>query len=345
MRLLTGRTCGGRRTGFRLQVVHHTGPAERLPVRDFEVSILSAAVCLLCLTSGAAGQSTRQIPLRNGLEAYADARTVVDQTPAELMEAYPELANTLSLTESQSELPGLLQKVSDKVADFFRYFPNTASMEEVRQEVLGNDGRVLASSRTRYNYLMLASEGRGIGLDEYRSDSKGAEVKPRGSGSFMLTYLCAWHLVHFHPLHQAESRFRLLGTDSKPRAYVIAFAQRPEAARHVGEFDVEDPDWLGREVFILVQGVVWVDPQSCQIVRVHTELLAPRYDVGLARDTTEIECAEIRFPGITRSFWLPREAVVTSLFRNMTYRNRHRYSDYRLFSVETKDKVNPPVPP
>ena len=29
----------------------------------------------------------------------------------------------------------------------------------------------------------------------------------------------------------------------------------------------------------------------------------------------------------------------------MTYRNRRRYPDYRLFSVETRDKVNPPVSP
>jgi hypothetical protein len=316
-----------------------------LPERSFRPFLVSAALCLLCLTASSAGQSARQGVIRSELQPYADARTVVDQTPTELLENFPELAKALSFTDSQSELPALLQRVGDNVADFFRYFPNTASTEEVRQEVLGTDGRVLASGRTRYNYLMLASEGRGIGLDEYRSDSQGQEVKPRGSGSFMLSYLCAWHLVHFHPLHQAESRFRLLGAASKPQAYVIAFAQRPEAARHVGQFDVEDPDWMGRDVFILVQGVVWVDPQSYQIVRAHTELLAPRYDVGLARDTTQIECAETRFPGIERSFWLPREAIVTSVFRNITYRNRHRYSDYRLFSVETRDKVNPPVPP
>ena len=340
------RACGGRMDGSTLLSVRPDAKlTASLPERSFRPFLVLALFCLLCLSTNSAEQATRQVLIQSQLKSYVDARTVVDQTPAEIMECFPELEGTLSFTESQSELPALLEKIGANVTDFFRYFPNTASTEEVRQEIRNAEGRVLASNRTRYNYLMMTREGRGIGLDEYRSDSKGEEVTVGGLGRFMLTYLCAWNLVHFHPLHQAESRFRLLGTVSDPQACVIAFAQRPDAAREVGQFNVGDPDWVGRDVFILIQGVVWMDPQSNQIVREHTELLAPRYDVGLAKDTTKIEFAETRFPGIERSFWLPREAVVTSVFRNKTYRNRHRYFDYHLFSVETRDKVSPPAPP
>jgi hypothetical protein len=48
---------------------------------------------------------------------------------------------------------------------------------------------------------------------------------------------------------------------------------------------------------------------------------------------------------MARSFWLPREVVVTSTYRNEVFRNRHRYTKYQLFTVESWDKVKVPLPP
>jgi len=280
------------------------------------------------------------------LEVYLDARTVVDLSRAELNRNFPQLAKTLSFSEDQSDLPALLEKIGANVEAFFQYFPNTASVEEVRQDVRRSDGRLLNSAGGSYNYLMIISVAQEVGLNEYRTDRRGNESNPRGpAGGFMLTSKLVWHLVHFHPLYQADSQFRYLGQTSKPPAHVIAFAQNPRAAREVAEISIRDPKLSGRRIYILLQGLVWVDPTTFQIIRAHTDLLAPRYDVGLASDTTEIECAAIRFNAVGRSFWLPKEVVVTAVFRNYTYTNRHRYSDYRLFSVETQDKVHPPIPP
>jgi thiol:disulfide interchange protein len=40
-------------------------------------------------------------------------------------------------------------------------------------------------------------------------------------------------------------------------------------------------------------------------------------------------------------FWLPREVKVTIGWKGRTFRNLHRYSNYRLFSVETYEKRSP----
>jgi len=291
-------------------------------------------------------RATEQAPVMPELQIYVGVKTVVDESPEELTQVFPELDKTLTFSEDQGELPSLLQKVGANVAEFFQYFPNTASVEEVRQDVLSSDGRVMKRTRGKYNYLMLAGKGGSIGLDEYRSDPKGNETTPQGpEGGFMLTTRCLWHLIHFYPGYQADSNFRYLGTCSKPKAYVVAFAQKPESAREVARVGIWDPDLAHQKILMLIQGIVWIDPDTYQIIRAHTELLAPRNDIGLSRNTTEIECAEEKFEAVSRSFWLPREALVTSVFRNYTYKNRHRYSDYRLFTVETQDKVNPPVQP
>jgi hypothetical protein len=93
---------------------------------------------------------------------------------------------------------------------------------------------------------------------------------------------------------------------------------------------------------LLYQGLVWLDPGNFEILRMRTDLLARRTDIGLTRQTSEIWFSEVRFQSVPQSFWLPREVVVTSESSGWLFRNVHRYSDYRVFTVEAQDKVKPP---
>jgi len=92
----------------------------------------------------------------------------------------------------------------------------------------------------------------------------------------------------------------------------------------------------------MYQGFAWVDPQSHQILRMRTDLLAPRSDVRLPRQTTEIRFGEVHFDSYSQAFWLPREVLVTVEYERQIYRNRHLYSDYLVFLVESKDKLEQP---
>ncbi len=146
--------------------------------------------------------------------------------------------------------------------------------------------------------------------------------------------------LFFHPGSLSGSRFRLLGRQrSEPNAYQIAFAQRPESRQPAGR--LETPLML-TPTLIMYQGLAWVDPQTHQLLRMRTDLLAPRRDVYLARQTTEIWYGEVHFTSNSQAFWLPREVLVTLEWNGQVYRNRHRYSDYLVFSVESQDKLVQP---
>jgi hypothetical protein len=94
---------------------------------------------------------------------------------------------------------------------------------------------------------------------------------------------------------------------------------------------------------LLVQGIAWVDPDTFQIIRMRTNLLATDHPVALREQTTDIRFSEVRFDGVPQSFWLPFEVLVSwRVGGGITYLNRHRYSDYRLFTVESYDKINQP---
>jgi hypothetical protein len=302
--------------------------------------VLPAILLIACGSIGmrlrAAQVNLSRIQADRELEIYAKARTVVDMTVDELRRDLPGECRDLDFDENQVELPQLLQKTGESVAALVRDMPNTSSKEQVHRERLRNDGRVDGTSNQNYNYLVLP--GKAGFWTETRTDSKGRLLSLESTtGSFILTWGFAGLAIIFHPEYQGDFRYRLLGRqNAESNPCVIAFAQKPEGRRQIGLF--ETPLSL-TPANIKYQGLAWVDPQTHQILRMRTDLLAPRIDMLLARQTTEIWFNEVRFNDVPHAFWLPREVLVTMVWSGQTYRNRHRYSEFVVFSVQSLDKL------
>jgi len=253
-----------------------------------------------------------------------------------LLKAIPKLKG-LEPDESQAELPRILQKVGVNVKAFFENFPNTASVEKISMERLA----VASGITQKFRYLALPRPANeGVGLDEYRTDSKGQVVEPGGLGvGLCVTKGFVSVPLRFHPEYQAGSTFRYLGRQviNKRQSHVVAFAQRPGIAR------------IGRRIsfgttslLVLVQGIAWIDASDYQILRMRTDLLPSKENVGPKRETTEIEFRTVRFKESTQMLWLPYEVAVSVDWRGNVYQNRHRYSDFRLFTVSTQQKLQAP---
>jgi len=295
------------------------------------------------------GREAKQMPLpvralytelqdRAQLEEYSKVESVVTQPVVELTRALPELRE-LEVASTQDDLPAILKVAGEDVRAFFQGFPNTISTEQIRQETLRQDGQVKESLEQKYAYLLLArseKQGQGLGLEEYRTDSAGTPTHPHGlEGGFMLTTGFASAALVFHPAYQPGAVFRFLGrqTIAGHKTFVVAFAQRPETARSVERFNVDEAS-----VLILVQGVAWVDCSAGHIIRMRTDLLKPASRVRLTRQTTQIQFGEVHFKDMIAAFWLPREVVVTVEWKGRTFRNVHQYSDFRLYNVQSEEK-------
>lgn len=277
-----------------------------------------------------------QLKDRLELKAYGKVKSVVAQPLAELIRAMPELRG-LEPAQSQEQLALILRKLGEDVEVFFRDFPNTSSLEEIRQERLRRDGKVQESLSQKFQYLLLArSERWGLGLEEYRSGAEGTRVNPHGlEGGFMLTSGFASASLLFHPAYQSGAAFRYLGRQviDGHKTYVVAFAQRPETTRVMERFTGDESS-----VLVLVQGMAWVDPISYQIIRMRSDLLKPPPKSRLGRQTTEMRFGEVHFKETPSTLWLPREVAVTVEWKGKTLRNWHRYSAFKLFRVETGEK-------
>jgi len=338
-----------------------------------EMSIYTASHDLKTLTPEARTLYL-QVQEHLKLERYAKVKSVLTASPQELVKAMPELAG-IPITSDQTELPGLLKKVGEGVEAYFKNFPNTVSLEHVRQERLGAGGKVAKTLDNDFQYLLLAHPTKwGMDITEQRATLQGGIGAVGGlDEGFMLTGGFASVSLLFHPALQDGAGFRYLGRQSsgarvggkapggqeilttsdgrklvlKPNGtwadfkeeapgkglHIIAFAQKPEKARTTERFKTES----GSAV-ILLQGLAWIDPATYQIVRLRTDLLAPQPKVKLLKQTTEIQYKEVSFKETGAALWLPQDVSVTVELRGRTYHNLHRYADFKLFNVATKEE-------
>jgi Flp pilus assembly protein TadD len=270
------------------------------------------------------------------LKSQGETKSLVNQPLEELSRAVPEL-KSLESSSNPEGLSQTLERVGQNVEAFFRNFPSTTSHEEIHMERLDRKGKVLASEDRRFNYLYLARvEKAGLGLDEYRTapEGTGGLTSPEAR-YFMRTVGFAGAPLVLIPAHQVNCTFRYLGReviDGRP-ASVLAFAQLPGKAKALTTFNAD-----GKSSPILMQGIVWVDPESYQVIRMHREVLNPPPQSRLARLTTEIDFTEVQFKDAPGKFWLPHDVTVTVHWKKRFFRNRHHYSDFRLFKVETEEK-------
>ncbi len=264
--------------------------------------------------------------------------------PAEdLIKILPGL-NELEANEDQSILAEVLRKTGESVETFFERIPNTACRERVHQERLGRDGKTKASLDQEFQYLMLTlAHKSGFGIEEIRSTPEGQDSLMAGrKQGLMLTSGFASSSSVFHPVNRNGADFRYLGrqTIDDAETHVIAFAQKPETARMLTRVTTDRGSAI-----VLNQGVAWVDTSSFQIVRLYTSLLNPVPRIQLLGMTTEIQFHPVSLSKKSAMIWLPQEVEIMVDNGVNLFRNSHRYSDFKLFSVESKEERKPvPVP-
>jgi tetratricopeptide (TPR) repeat protein len=270
------------------------------------------------------------------LLSYKQANPVTTQSTEDLIKALPELQG-LEAAADQSQLEEILKRTGEGVDTFFKSFPNTSSVEQVHQERLAKDGKVQVSLDQEFLYLMLArAENTGLGIEEHRSTTEGLNTSLAGlKKGLMLTSGFTSVSYVFHPLNRGGSDFRYLGKQTLDghTAHVIAFAQKPETTKMITRFISDD----GNAV-ILIHGLAWVDIETFQILRLRTDLLHPAPNVRLQKQTTEILFQQVAFDGTASQLWLPQEVNVTVDWRGRLHRNQHRYSDFKLFNIETREE-------
>lgn len=273
-------------------------------------------------------------PATASAAVYAFANPYLDWPLTQLTELIPDL-KTLQPAPDQQQLPVILKNMGRTVDDFVRNIGDLIAREDVTQEKLNADGKVKAKERVQDNYLILHHGYEWGSRAEYRMDDQGNRLGPIGlEKGYLVTSGAALSCISFSTVVQPQSRFRYLGDDrlGSRETYVLGFAQNPGEVT----FTTVMRGTGGHEVGMLSQGILWVDKDSFQILRMRSDLLAPYKEIGLDRLTTDVSFGEVRFQDVPNPLWLPSDADVFIDIAGKRYRNLHRYTNYRRYRVSVK---------
>jgi VWFA-related protein len=265
---------------------------------------------------------------------YSNAHPYLDLPLAQLVERIPEL-KTIQPARDQTELAVILQKMGRSVDEFVRDIGDLIAHEDVIQEKLNARGGIQAKEGVQDNYLILHHGYQWGASSEYRMDEKGNRLGPIGlAKGYVVTSGFALSCISFSTVAQSQSRFRYLGEDrvGSRDAYVLGFAQKPGEAT----FLVTMMGPGGIVVDMLTQGILWVDKNGFQIIRMRSDLLVPNKQIQLEQLTTDETFGEVQLQDVANPVWLPRDVNVYMEISKRKFRNEHHYTNYRRYRVSVK---------
>ena len=235
-----------------------------------------------------------------------------------------------------ADLNEILLRANAQMIKLVDQFSNVKCTELVEQEKLRPDGKVERKEESNYDYLViLTNDGGELTLNESRMAVREVKADHKNTPMLLSNGFATLFLV-FHPYYADSFRFRITGSavDNGRTLAKIAFEHIP-GTRSVAALALR-----GREYPLELTGEAWIDPQSGVINRIQASVGDTLQDIGLKSLLSEVEFAPAPLHGLSGTYWFPVRATVDVETPRQHWRNTHRFTDYRLFSVSTEEHVS-----
>ncbi|MGA8153587.1 MAG: hypothetical protein WB952_21730 [Terriglobales bacterium] len=234
-----------------------------------------------------------------------------------------------------TDLDNLLAHTSTQVVGFLDQFSDVKCTEQVQQEKLGKDDKVELKEESTYDYLVILTNAGGeLSLDESRLAVHESKRDKKNTPLLVSNGFATLFLV-FHPYYAQSFKFALAGeaVDGGRHLVKVSF-QHVSGTRSPAALALR-----GREYPLELSGVAWIDPQSGVITRIEANVADTMEDVGLKSLHAEVDFAPPPFRDMKEPYWFPVVATVEVETPRQHWRNTHRFTDYKRFSVSTDEQV------
>ena len=225
---------------------------------------------------------------------------------------------------------GTGKRMTEFVANLEK-FSATERVEHYPVDILG-DRR--APEERKFNYVVTVSlTSKGVFLlDEYRN----ATVDPGQLPARLATVGMPSIALLFHPLLAPDFNFSCegLGTLDGHAAWQIHFEQRLDRSGRLLGYSAD-----GKYSSLALKGRAWIDPGTLQVLRIESELVKPRVDLGLTVEDIAISYSPVHFRSLEGQLWLPKVVDLYVERRGRRYYRRHTLSDFQLFTVEATQNI------
>ena len=229
-------------------------------------------------------------------------------------------------------LDDVLPHVSANAREFVDNVNRISATEILELERRRGNGKLQETAHNKANYvanLQLLDSGY-LSVDEYRDPDLSGFIKAVGSTTLVLV---------FHPIHLDEFDIICKGVGSWQGApvYLLNFQQRPDRPNNMSEFRTRKGTYA-----ISLKGTAWVDATTFQVVHLETDLLNPIPDLSLDFEHQSLDYGPVVFAARNVNLWLPQSVEITVHVGSKQFNARHSYSNYRLFVIDTGQKIAKP---
>jgi hypothetical protein len=281
----------------------------------------------------AAAESRAEAPAGNSATAALPAGTGRDFWNAhELREAVPAVESGVACPAEM-----LLRGVGERMSEFVGTLEKFTATENVEHYSVDRSGKRKSPERRSFAYVATVSRSATgtILVDEYRDGSTDASEMPAHIGTLGSP---AMALV-FHPQLAGDFDFRCegLGQWDGRQAWQVHFVQRADRPVQIRSYRVG-----GRLAPVELEGRVWIEPGSYQILRLESELVKPIPAIQLTQEHFTIDYKPMEFHSTGQQVWLPQVAELYVEVHGKRYYRRHSFSDFRLFNVDAAQNIQAP---
>lgn len=235
---------------------------------------------------------------------------------------------------SACSLDQVLPRVSAHTREFVDNVNRITAMEVRELERRRRNGRLEDSTHQKGRYVANIEllDSRHLSVEEHRDgySSMSGFMVANGSPSLVLI---------FHPIHLDEFKIACVGlsTWQGTPVYLLDFQQRPDRPNTMSEFR------NARGTYdVSLKGTAWVDATTFQVVHLETDLLTRVPELLLEFEHQSLDYGPVIFATRGVSLWLPKSADISVHIGGKQFNARHHYSDYRLFVVDTGQKIAKP---
>lgn len=222
----------------------------------------------------------------------------------------------------------------EQVAHYVSKLADLHCTETVMQQKLNAKGRVEATERSQFDYLiMMNGNSNEFQLNESRiampdSKHKAAPVSMLTTNG-MTTVLLVFHPYYSDAFTFETGRDELLGGRTAiPVHFAHISGRRTPAALAL----------RNREFPLELQGTAWLDKQSGQVIQMNAGLMHDMSDVGLRSLDIHVEYTSEALG--KEVLTVPSRAVVDVTTPRQHWRNTHVFDSYKSFSTDVEQDPN-----
>jgi hypothetical protein len=266
--------------------------------------------------------------------AQDDAPTKLAWKPPFAFQPVPGISATPAC-----DLDAVLESAGHRAQDLLDHLQNFDAHERVRFESTDARGNSLLYLRGRFDYQVdFGDEMSPLQVHETRepighgNDSTLDGAIDRGLAAMALIFLPT--LQQDFDMH-CDGYVRRRGRG----AFVVSFAQMDGKPPHAITIMAGS-----RKFPIRVRGRAWIAANSGEVIHLETYLMEAVPELGLRSNATSIDYAPVKFQTKPVELWLPQTATVYANYGKHRTIIEHTFSNFQLFSVDTRQVVETPKP-